>query len=193
MLSVPAGGAGSTMSQELRLRPRFELRLPQDPDAIVRRVQERLGADDCPCRGMVADLQRVIDLRMPPEDKHLWSPALSLQIEPEPDGAEGSVVHGVIGPEPEVWTGIAFAYVGIGTGLLFLLTFGSVQLVLDHTPWAFWLAGLLAVAMASVWLVARTGKRLAAPQTVVLRHFLEDALELGPNERRHTDVDPYHK
>lgn len=146
---------------------------------------------DCPCRGMVADLQRVIDLRVQPEERHLWSPALNLHVEPAEDG-DGSVVHGLIGPEPGVWTGIAFATVGIGTGLLFLLTFGTVQLSLGHSPWALWLAGILAIALLAVWAISRTGKRLAEPQTVVLRHFLEDALELDPDERRHTDADPYH-
>jgi hypothetical protein len=178
------------LSQHL-LRPRFELHVRWDADAVVRRFQQRLALPDSPCRGMVADLQRVIDLRVRPEDKHLWSPALGLQIEPAEDG-EGAVVHGLIGPEPGVWTGIAFAYVGMATGVLFLLTLGTVQWSLDHQAWAFWLAGLLLFGIASVWLVARTGQRLAAPQTAQLRHFLEEVLELPREEQARTDADPYH-
>ena len=178
------------MSQHL-LRPRFALRVPWDADAVVRRFQERLAHPDCPCRGMVADLQRVIDLRVRAADRHLWSPALGLQIEPAEDG-EGSMVHGLIGPEPGVWTGIAFAYVGMATGLLFLLTLGSVQWSLGHDAWAFWLALVLVVGVASVWLVARAGQRLAAPQTAQLRHFLEEVLDLPRQERALTDEDPYH-
>lgn len=141
---------------------------------------------------MVADVQRVIDLRLPPEEKHLWSPALGLQIEANKEG-EGSVVHALIGPEPAVWTAIAFCYVALITGLLFTVTFGAVQNFLGQSPWAFWIAGALLLAMVGVWWVARAGKALAAPQTIVLRHFLEDALDLDPSERARTDSDPYHE
>ena len=178
------------MSQHL-LRPRFEVRVPWDADAVVRRVQERLARPESPCWGMVAELQRVIDLRMKPEEKHLWSPALGLQIEPDEESG-GAVVHGLIGPEPAVWTGIAFAYVGLFTGLAFLLTLGAVQWSLGYTMWAFWLAGLLAIGVGGVWVVARTGRKLAAPQTAVLRHFIEEVLELPREERARTDEDPYH-
>lgn len=169
------------------------MQLALEPVEVVRCIQARLALPDCPCRGFVAELQRVIDLRMPPEEKHLWSPALGLQIEADPEQEGGSVVHALIGPEPAVWTAIAFCYVALITGLLFTVTFGAVQNFLGQSPWAFWLAGFMLLAMLAVWWIARAGKVLAAPQTVVLRHFLEDALGLDRSQRELTDADPYHE
>lgn len=180
------------MSQP-RLRPRFELHLQHEPDEIVQRIQRRLAAPDAPCRGFVAEKQRVIDLRVPEQDKHLWSPALGLQIEADPKQDQASVVHALIGPEPAVWTAIAFSYVALITGLLFTVTLGFVQKFLDQYAWSFWIAGGLLTAMVVVWFVARAGQRLAAPQTTVLRHFLEDVLELDESQRLRTDLDPYHE
>jgi hypothetical protein len=168
------------------------VQLALEPDEVVRCIQERLALPDCPCRGFVAEVQRVIDLRMPPEEKHLWSPALGLQIEANSEQGKGSVVHALIGPEPAVWTAIAFCYVALITGLLFTVTFGAVQNFLGQSPWAFWIAGAMLLAMLAVWWIARAGKQLAAPQTVVLRHFLEDALGLDRSQRELTDADPYH-
>jgi len=159
----------------------------------VQRIQRRLAASDAPCRGFVAEKQRVIDLRVSEQGKHLWSPALGLQIEADRERGDGSVVHALIGPEPGVRTAIAFCYVASITGLLFSLTLGFVQKFLDQYAWSFWVAGALLVGMIAVWFVARAGQRLAAPQTTELRHFLEDALELDISQRMRNDVDPYHE
>jgi hypothetical protein len=81
---------------------------------------------------------------------------------------------------------------GLITGLLFTVTFGLVQNFLGQSPWAFWIAGVMLLAMLVVWWVAQAGKVLAAPQTIVLRHFLEDSLGLDRSQRELTDADPYH-
>ena len=172
------------------LRPRFAIELAEDPDAVVQRIRTSLLEPDIPCIGMIAEKERVIELRIAPADRHYWSPALGLQIEPAEDG-DGTVLHGLIGPMPGVWTMLAFATIALGTGLLFLLTFGSVQLILDKDPWAMWLAVLHVILLIVVRVVAGQGRRIAAPQTVVLRHFLEDALGLDRSAQERTAAEPY--
>ena len=174
-----------------RLRPRFAWHIPIDPDEVVRRVELRLGQEGTPCRGYIAAQQRVVDLRVLEADKHLWSPALGLQIEEDPEVEGGSIVQGLIGPEPAGWTAIAFCYVSIIAGLLFTLTLGVVQKFLGDYAWSFWIAGALMLSMVGVWWVARAGQKLAAPQTLVLRHFLEEVLQVDESQRLRTDADPY--
>lgn len=159
---------------------------------MVRTLRDRLLEDNAPCVGMVAEVQRVIDLRVRPEDKHTWSPALSLQIEADPDQEGATLIRALIGPEPAVWTGIAFGYMALFTGVLFTVTFGVVQTSLGQPAWAFWIAGLLLLGFVGMWFFSRAGKQLAAPQTVVLRHFVEEALGLSAEEHARTDADPYH-
>ena len=45
--------------------------------------------------------------------------------------------------------------------------------------------------LVGVWWVARAGQKLAAPQTLVLRHFLEEVLQVDESQRLRTDADPY--
>lgn len=152
-------------------------------------LQARLDREDCPCVGMIADKQLHFDLRMPVEDQHLWSPALGGNFETE--GEDHSVLHGLIGPNPNAWTAIAFSYLACGTGILFLLTLGGVQLFLGKSPWAFLASLLLVLFMVVAWIVSQVGQRFAATQTKVLRGFLEDTFLLSDEEHRRTVEDPY--
>lgn len=176
--------------QTHRLRPRFQLELPFSGKDAIARLQRDLNAPDCPCVGMVADLQLHFDLRIPPAERHLWSPALSGYFEDQEKG--GTMLHGLIGPNPSTWTAVAFSYLALFTGILFLLTLGGVQLFLENSPWALYLAGILFLLVGVNWVIAQAGQKMAADQTAVLRHFLEDTFHMGPEEHSRTDADPYH-
>ena len=173
-----------------RLRPRFQIELPMASQEALQILQDQLNQPGCPCVGMVAELQLHYDLRVPKQERHLWSPSLSGHFEDQKDGS--SVLHGLIGPNPSAWTAIAFSYLACGTGILFLLTLGGVQLFLDKNPWAFWASLILVVFMIIAWLTAQAGQKVAAPQTAALRHFLEDTFQLNAAEHLRTDEDPYH-
>jgi len=156
----------------------------------LRLLQARLDDPQCPCVGMVADLQLHYDLRIRQTERHLWSPALSGHFEDNDEG--GTVLFGLIGPNPSVWTAIAFSYLALGTGILFLLTLGGVQVFLGKNPWAFGASLALLVLMLVAWAIAQAGHKIAAPQTTILRHFLEDTFDLNAREHQRTDEDPYH-
>lgn len=174
-----------------RLRPRFELPVSMNAVAAFDLLRRRLEEPGCPCRGLLADQHRHVDLRVPHEERHAWSPALSMEI--REGAAGGAVIHGLVGPNPAIWTMVAFAYLAFATAAAFLLTFGGVQLLLDESPWALWLGGLALLLVAAVWIASRVGQRLAAPQTAMLRRFLEDAFELGAAEMAESDRDPDRK
>jgi hypothetical protein len=174
-----------------KVRPRFRLRLQLAADEILARITERLARPDCPCEAMISDAHRLVELRVRKQDRHFWSPALSVTVS-EGDRGAGSVVDGLIGPNPNVWTLFAMLYMGLWTMLMFAGIFGLVQWTLDRWPWGLWVTGALAVALALLYLVSRVGQHLAAPQTAMLRHVLEEALDLPQAERSLTDDDPYH-
>ena len=153
-------------------RPRFEQAISLNPDQAIEAIQAALASPQCPCRGYVADLHHHFDLRMHYKDQKLWSPMLSANIVPAEPPQKGAVIHALVGPNPNIWTAVAFSYLACFTGLLFSLTFGAVQLGLGQSPWAFFISlGLLAIATI-VWLLSRLGQRLAAEQIGVLRNVL---------------------
>ncbi len=157
-------------------------------DAIGR-LRRRLKQPGCVCRGLVAEEQGHVDLRVHHADQHMWSPMLAMEISEREGG--GAVIRGMIGPNPGVWTMVAFTYLALFTASLFLFTFGGVQLLLERSPWALW-AGAVAVALIVVaWIGSQFGQRLAAPQTAMLRHFLEETFDAASEERARTDQDPY--
>jgi len=71
--------------------------------------------------------------------------------------------------------------------------FGFVQWWLDLPPWGLYVAPVLVLGLALMYVSSRIGQGLAAPQTLMLRHFLEDALDLPDSEREVTVRDPYHE
>ncbi len=174
-----------------RLRPRFQLQVPLSAAEVIDRLRKRLNEPGCVCRGLVAEEQGHVDLRVRVEEQHMWSPSLAMEI--TDDGGGGAIIRALIGPNPAVWTMVAFSYLALTTAALFLFTFGGVQLLLEQQPWALWAGGLALVLVVVVRIGAVFGRRLAAPQTAVLRHFLEDCFELGSGERQQTDQDPYHE
>jgi hypothetical protein len=152
-------------------RPRFEKAIPLEPDQAIAAIQAKLAEPNCPCRGYVADLHHHFDLRIHNKDHKLWSPMLSGNVIAN---EEGAVIQALVGPNPNIWTAVAFSYLASFTGLLFLLTFGAVQLGLGQDPWAF-LAGLGILVFATiVWALSKLGQRLAADQIVILRDVLDE-------------------
>lgn len=152
-------------------RPRFEKAIPLHPDLAIKAIQAKLAEPDCKCRGYVAELHHHFDFRIHNKDHELWSPMLSGNIVPDEKGA---VIQALVGPNPNIWTAVAFSYLASFTGLLFLLTFGAVQMGLGQDPWAF-LASLGILVFATiVWALSQLGQRLAADQIVILRGVLDE-------------------
>jgi len=143
-----------------------------DPDRAILAIQQKLADPACACRGFVAELQHHFDLRVHAKVQHLWSPTLSGSLTPLENGQ--SLLHGLISPNPSIWTAVAFSYLACFTGLLFFLTFGVVQISLGQQPWAFFAVAAILVLAASVRLASRLGERFAVEQITLLREVLEE-------------------
>lgn len=176
--------------QPHRLRPRFEIQLPIRGEQALNLLQQQLDLSNCPCVGEIMKVQQHFQLGIPKAERKFWSPVLSGHLEQPED--VGSTLHGLIGPNPNLWTAVAFSYIAFGTGILFLLTLGGVQLFLGNSAWAFWVALALAFLMMVAWILSQVAQKLAAAQTAGLRHFLEATFQLDALEQQRTDQDPYH-
>ena len=172
-----------------RMRPRFRLSVPMTPAEVVARLEEQLNRPDCPCDGAVAANHQVVELRVLERDRHFWSPALSVTVAEDGDG-RGSVVHGLVGPGPNVWTLFAMTYMGLLTLLMFVGIFGLVQWSLGLHAWGLYGVPALILALVLMYGLSRIGQRLAAPQTFVLRDFLESAIGAPGIERSVTGRNP---
>ena len=152
-------------------RPTFELDVPCTPTralALLRERVENLGAE---CQGQFFPGHAV--LAIPSERQHFWSPQLTLDLEPRPDGTR---VHGTFGPRPAVWTLFVFCYCLLGFAGLMGFVFGFSQWSLGADAPALWSVPLAAGLTGMVYATAMVGQRLGRSQMVQLRAFVEAAL-----------------
>ena len=151
-----------------RVRPRFEIEIDLEADALMERVRERLSR--CPhCTGM--SVGRHAELFVPEAERRMWSPWLSVTAE-DGDGG-GAVVRGRFGPHPALWTLYLFLSFGLGFGLLVGTTWGYAQWAMGVHAWALYSVPLILMTGALLYGVSLVGQRLGAEQMASLRSTLE--------------------
>jgi hypothetical protein len=155
------------------MRPRFRLEVPSPPGDVHARLQAQLACRGCPCQADVVGHH--VEVKIRADLRHTWSPRLSLEIEPHEDG---TLLHGLYGPSPEVWTSFVAAYAILGLSAVFVGFLGLAQLAVGEPPWGLWVAGGCLAGWILPYAGARVGQRLAAEQMELLRCFLEEMLSL---------------
>jgi hypothetical protein len=123
--------------------------------------------------GKIIDHHIILDIVG--KEAHYWSPQLNFRIEADEDDQTKSVVSGLIGPKPNVWTLFVFFYFSIGIIGFFLSSYGISKYMLDdysHLIWAFPLALLF---MLSAYMAGKYGEQLGADQIEMLKQFIREA------------------
>ena len=93
-----------------RIRPRFKTTSHLSPIEIQQRLEKRLQSHPNDCIGKV--IPNYVVLKIPKKEQHYWSPQLSLQLE-ESETAD-TVIRGLYGPSPNVWSLFTFGYASMG-------------------------------------------------------------------------------
>ena len=153
------------------MRPRFEMVVPEPPAQTLQRLHDVLRRADGPCTGSI--LGRHVRLRIREEHRHFWTPQLDVEVEAREDG---SLVRGLFGPHPDIWTFFIATYAVMTFCGITGLIFGLVQWSLGWTPWALWSVPIAVLMIGSVYGVALIGQRLGHDQMVQLRAFLNQSI-----------------
>lgn len=155
-----------------RIRPTFTISLTSDPDTAMSTLRRRLeGREYQDCSRSKG---RCADFFVEDNERRVWSPCLSIQVEPAP---EGSLLKGRFGPHPELWTLFMFLYAAVGFLAVMGLTLGFVQWQSGLEAWGFWGACLGFPGLGALYAVSATGQRLSAHQMEELRGRLDALLE----------------
>ncbi len=163
----------------LELRPRFKWYVDTAQDVLNRRFSQFLQNNKNGCGGQMVGNH--LQLCVPREEQHYWSPQLSLEIL-EDDG--GSLIKGHFGPRPAVWTMFMFFYMGIGFIGLIGLFWGMSQWTLKQPAWALWIVPAALLLEAVFYFIAQAGKKLAHDQMVQLQKQLVDIIGQEPRKQR---------
>ena len=166
-----------------QLRPRFQSIVPCHPQQAFEKFRTRLAQPDCAFEGVV--LERFISVTVTADQRHYWSPVLTVQSEAV---SGGTLLRGHYGPHPNAWTLLLALAAALCFSGVFATMYGCAQLLLETPPW-----GLLAIpatllGIAAIYVVALWGQRRAAAQMEALKSFFEfsvcaqELLEIEPPE-----------
>ena len=156
----------------LQLRPRFRKIIDLAPVQITERLRTYSTDPQRKCYITLSGYHTTLGIL--PDEQHYWSPQLSLEILEE---GQGTLIKGLYGPHPKVWTMFMFLYTGLGLIGLFGLLYGLVQWSLSMPPIALWIALAALILEITFYFIARSGKQLAHGQMLLLQKELNRILE----------------
>ncbi len=160
-------------ADELHLRPRFSFHVPYSKEILLQKIQTKLNEENAPCKGKIVQHHVVLDIHV--EDRHYWSPQLHLEVE---EDEKGSLVRGIIGPRPAVWTLFLFIYAVIGIIGLMTSLYGLSKWSLGEFSFALFGLPIAFILMSSAYLTSKYGEKLGHEQVEILKGFLRGALKV---------------
>jgi hypothetical protein len=110
------------------------------------------------------------------EEIHFWSPQLNFRVEESEEEDGTTLIAGLIGPRPSVWTLFMFVYFGVGVGGFFVTSYGISRYMVGEFSWAVWGLPIAALFMLTAYQAGKFGERLGAEQVDMLKHFVREAV-----------------
>lgn len=161
-------------SSEVFLRPRFRIDFEESEENLIERFKENLNDVDCKYCSKIVDQHIVIDV--PNDEDHFWSPQLNIEIV-KGESTE-SIVKGLFGPKPQVWTLFMFLHFAVGITFLIFLT-------LLYVRWTFEsnlvFPTIMVIVLPIIWVIfyvfGRWGRRQGKEQMEELHDFMMETLE----------------
>ena len=101
-------------NSEVFLRPRFTIDLGESSEAVLKRFSDEFKKEETTFKGSIVDGHIFISVSK--KDEHFWSPQLHLEIIEQTD--KTSLLKGLFGPKPQVWTLFMFIHFVIGISFL---------------------------------------------------------------------------
>jgi len=116
-----------------------------------------------------------VTLKIPAAQQRYWSPQMQLELEPT---STGTLIRGLIGPKPGIWTMFVFFYSGFGFLTMLGGMFGLSQMMLKMSPWALWSVPIGLFIILCLYLISHIGQQLSKDQIGFLHDFLDSALNV---------------
>ena len=159
---------------KILLKPRFKIERTENKAVIIEKFKNKFTHGSNKFSGKIVDHHIIIDVRR--EATHFWSPQLHVEV--EENQQKTTVIKGLFGPKPNVWSLFMFAHFGVGLAFL-------IFLVLCYTRWSlnqdYTFAILMCITMPIAWfvlyLLGRIGRKKGRAQMNELHEFFFQILE----------------
>lgn len=162
------------LAEEIVLRPRFKIDLDRDAESALLAFEEAKKEEN---ELVITRVDNHVFIKLPKDKQHFWSPQLDLEISGFEPGK--SVLRGLFGPKPAVWTMFMFFHFVVAT------------LFIAAGVWAYSIASLeepitvqitIMVLLVLVWFVlyfaGRMGKAAGKDEMRILHRFMRKTLQL---------------
>ncbi len=159
--------------EQLHLRPRFKFTVPYETEALIAHLTSRFRARDHKFPTTVLGNHFV--LNVPEHVAHFWSPCVTFDIVVDEDDPSKSLVRGLIGPKPNVWTMFVFIYFSIGVAGLFVSIFGLSRTSLGEDSMLVWGFPIALGLMSTAYLFSKSGQKMGSKQIDLLKIFFRDS------------------
>ena len=158
--------------QEVVLRPRFSFPINIDNEhALDAFVATKASQSDF----IISRVDHHVFIRIPKEKQHFWSPQLHLEIIPVAN--RSSMLKGLFGPNPAVWTlfmffhfVVAILFIGFG-----IWTYTNISLGNDYTLQLILMVSMI-VGWFALYFAGRTGKAKGRPEMEAMNEFMRKTL-----------------
>ncbi|GAA3586969.1 GTP-binding protein [Flavivirga amylovorans] len=161
-------------TNDIVLRPRFKIELNKSNQSILKDFEALKSSQS---DFIVTRLDNHVFIKFPKEKQHFWSPQLHLEID-EID-SNSSLLHGLFGPNPTVWTMFIFFH------------FLVAGLFIASGIWAYTNSSLdksyaiqvsLMFLMVLIWVVlyfaGSIGKASSKNEMRALHNFMNDVIKI---------------
>jgi len=155
-----------------RLRPKYRMVTSESPVEVLKKIRDKLSEKDTKVLGQIA--QEHAFIRIPEEEQHYWSPELHVWVRRQ---EEETIIYGVMGPKPKIWTMFMFFYVAILTSAFFGSSYGIIQMMLGMDAPFLMSIPLGILGLIFVYGAAQYGQHRGKEQMLVLKDFLDKAIK----------------
>ena len=162
-------------NSEVSLRPRFTIDLEESSKELLQRFTNELKKDDCGFLGNVVDEHVFISVSK--KEEHFWSPQLHLEI--LEISKDTSVLKGLFGPKPQVWTFFIFIHFVIGISFLGFCVLLYTRISLNESIFfPFTMMIVLPFVWTVLYFLGKIGKDTGKNQMKKLHNFMIDVIKV---------------
>ncbi len=151
------------------LKPRFKMQVSQSQNKVLRHLEAKLSLKNNEFDYKIVTHHIVLDIKK--EANHFWSPQLHLEIERQTDSS--SVIKGLFGPKPQVWTFFMFLHFAVAISFIVFLVIAYSNYILNKDySFALTVCIVLPIIWVIFYIFGQLGKRKGYKQMQELHNFL---------------------
>lgn len=158
--------------KKIRSRPRFKVYTKASKAQLIAVIKKHLDERKKEVGGYANQEFAMVRLRQ--DKQKYWAPQLQIRWEKDEDDATTTVVRGIIGPRPNVWTFFMFCYGLSGALLLTLGTFAVSEYYVTGSSYWIWSIPFAVLLALSTYIATKIGQYISKAHLEVIESFVDE-------------------